>query len=60
MPEQIEALKTAGLRSSVITIVGGAPVTEDFARRNGVDLFGRDANEGVLVIEKALAAKRKG
>ena len=58
MPEQIEALKKAGLREKVITIVGGAPVTEDFARRNGVDLFGKDANEGVLAIEKALAARK--
>ena len=58
MPEQIEALKKAGLRDSVITIVGGAPVTEDFAKRNGVDLFAADANEGVLAIEKALAARR--
>jgi 5-methyltetrahydrofolate--homocysteine methyltransferase len=57
MPEQIEALAKAGLRDKVLTIVGGAPVTEDFARRNGVDLFGKDANEGVLVIEKALAAR---
>ncbi len=59
MPEQIEALKAAGLRDTVITIVGGAPVTEDFAKRNGVDLFGKDANEGVLAIEKALAARGK-
>lgn len=59
MPDQIEALKKAGLRESVITIVGGAPVTEDFAKRNGVDLFGKDANEGVLVIEKALAARTR-
>jgi methylmalonyl-CoA mutase cobalamin-binding domain/chain len=57
MPDQIKALSTAGLRDKVVTIVGGAPVTEDFARRNGVDLFGKDANEGVLVIEKALAAR---
>jgi methylmalonyl-CoA mutase cobalamin-binding domain/chain len=57
MPEQIEALIKAGIRDKVITIVGGAPVTEDFARRNGVDLFGKDANEGVLAIEKALAAR---
>ena len=59
MPDQIEALKKAGLRESVITIVGGAPVTEDFAKRNGVDLFGKDANEGVLAIEKALAARKR-
>jgi len=57
MPDQMQALSAAGLRGKVITIVGGAPVTEDFARRNGVDLFGKDANEGVLVIEQALAAR---
>jgi 5-methyltetrahydrofolate--homocysteine methyltransferase len=57
MPDQLDALKKAGLREKVITIVGGAPVTADFARRNGVDLFGKDANEGVLAIEKALASR---
>ena len=60
MPDQMKALSAAGLRDKVITIVGGAPVTEDFARRNGVDLFGKDANEGVHVIEKALAARGRG
>jgi 5-methyltetrahydrofolate--homocysteine methyltransferase len=54
MPEQMAALKEAGLRDRVITIVGGAPVSADFARRNGVDLYGKDANEAVKVIEKAL------
>ena len=57
MPGQMEALTKAGIRDKVLTIVGGAPVTEDFARRNGVDMFGKDANEGVLAIEKALAAR---
>ena len=57
MPEQMEALKKAGFREKVITIVGGAPVTKDFAERNGVDLFGKDANEGVLAIEEALAKR---
>jgi 5-methyltetrahydrofolate--homocysteine methyltransferase len=55
MPDQMAALKEAGLRDKVITIVGGAPVSADFARRNGVDLYGKDANEAVKVIEKALA-----
>jgi len=54
IPDQIEALEKAGLRDKVLTIVGGAPVTKDFADRNGVDLFGKDANEAVKVIEKAL------
>ncbi|MEW5815314.1 MAG: uroporphyrinogen decarboxylase family protein [Spirochaetota bacterium] len=52
--DQMEALKKAGLRDKVITIVGGAPVTQEFAERNGVDLYGKDANEAVLVVEKAL------
>jgi len=58
MPDQIAALKEAGLRDQVITIVGGAPVSADFAKRNGVDLYGKDANEAVKVIEKALARSR--
>jgi methylmalonyl-CoA mutase cobalamin-binding domain/chain len=57
MPEQMQALREAGLRNTTITIVGGAPVTKDFAERNGVDLFGRDANEGVLAIEAELARR---
>ena len=57
IPAQIEALEKAGLREKVLTIVGGAPVTKDFAERNGVDLFGKDANEAVKVIEKALKEK---
>ncbi len=58
IPEQLGALKEAGLRDKVLTIVGGAPVTEEFARRNGADLYGKDANEAVKVIEKALEGKK--
>jgi 5-methyltetrahydrofolate--homocysteine methyltransferase len=54
MPDQIAALKEAGLREKVRTIVGGAPVTQEFAERNGVDLYGMDANQAVKVIEQAL------
>jgi 5-methyltetrahydrofolate--homocysteine methyltransferase len=59
MPEQMEVLKKEGLRDRVITIVGGAPVTQEFAERNGVDLYGKDANEAVKVIEKALEERRR-
>jgi 5-methyltetrahydrofolate--homocysteine methyltransferase len=59
MPEQMEALKKEGLRDKVITVVGGAPVTQEFAERNGVDLYGKDANEAVKVIEKALEERRR-
>jgi 5-methyltetrahydrofolate--homocysteine methyltransferase len=60
IPDQMEALRKAGLRDKVLTIVGGAPVTPEFAERNGVDLYGKDANEAVKVIEKALAARKRG
>jgi len=59
IPDQMEALQKAGLRHKVITIVGGAPVTPEFAKRNGVDLYGKDANEAVRVIEKALMEKKR-
>ena len=55
IPDQIEALKKEGLHDRVLTIVGGAPVTADFAERNSIDLYGKDANEAVRVIEVALA-----
>ena len=54
IPDQMRALEEAGLRDKVLTIVGGAPVTQDFADRNGIDLYGKDANDAVKVIEKAL------
>ena len=60
IPDQMEALKEAGLRDKVITIVGGAPVTKEFAERNEVDLYGKDANEAVIIIEKALKSRNKG
>lgn len=57
IPDQIEALKKKGLRDKVLTIVGGAPVTMEFADRNNIDLYGKDANEAVKVIEEALAGR---
>ncbi|MGO9581834.1 MAG: corrinoid protein [Acidimicrobiales bacterium] len=41
----IEALENAGVRDQVKVIVGGAPVTEEFARSIGADGYGRDAGE---------------
>lgn len=53
----IEALQTAGLRSSVKIIVGGAPVTESFARDCGADGYASNAASAVE-IARALTAKR--
>lgn len=39
----IDALKDAGLRDSVKVMVGGAPVSEDFAKQVGADAYTDDA-----------------
>lgn len=47
-----DLLKEKGLKGKVKTMIGGAPVTERFAKRIGADAYGEDAAEAV---EKALA-----
>jgi 5-methyltetrahydrofolate--homocysteine methyltransferase len=49
MKVTIEALKTAGLRDKVKVIVGGAPVTEAYARQIGADGFSLNAARAVNV-----------
>jgi 5-methyltetrahydrofolate--homocysteine methyltransferase len=52
MPEQenvIKALEEAGLRSSVKVMVGGAPVTQEWADRIGADGYAPNAPEAVRV-----------
>ncbi len=51
MGEVINALKEAGIRDQVKVIVGGAPVTDDFAREIGADAYAPNASIGT---EKAL------
>ncbi len=43
----IDALKEAGLREQVRVIIGGAPVTEEWASDIGADAYGTDAANGV-------------
>jgi corrinoid protein of di/trimethylamine methyltransferase len=47
--EVIEALEAAGLRSKVKVMVGGAPVTPEWAEQIGADAFGRDAVQAVTI-----------
>ncbi|MDF2957154.1 MAG: Methanogenic corrinoid protein MtbC1 [Candidatus Alkanophagales archaeon MCA70_species_1] len=59
MPQQrvIEALKEAGLRDSVKVMVGGAPVSREWAERIGADGYGEDAIEAVAEAKKLLGIK---
>lgn len=52
MPEQqtvIEALEEAGLREQVKVLVGGAPVTQEWADRIGADGYAPNAPEAIKV-----------
>jgi len=56
MERTIQFLEEAGLRDSVRIMVGGAPVTEDFAQRIGADGYGRDAVAAVNLAREWLQA----
>jgi len=49
MESVVKALKEAGLREKVKIIIGGAPITQEFAEKIGVDAAARDAVEGVNI-----------
>jgi len=49
MKSVIQALEKAGLRSKVKVMIGGAPVTEAFARDIGADGFAPDASRAVAL-----------
>ncbi len=51
MGETIQALTESGLRDKVKVIIGGAPVSEEFARSIGADGYGDDGFEAVRVTE---------
>ena len=57
MGEVVAQLKARGLAGKVRTIVGGAPVTEAFAREIGADAYGFDAGNAVDVV-KGLVGRR--
>jgi 5-methyltetrahydrofolate--homocysteine methyltransferase len=47
MKDTIEALKEAGLRDRVAVLIGGAPVTQDYADEIGADGYAPDAASAV-------------
>jgi len=49
MKDTMEALKAVGLREQVKVMIGGAPVTEAYAREIGADGYGSDASQAVSV-----------
>jgi 5-methyltetrahydrofolate--homocysteine methyltransferase len=56
MKGTLEAIQEAGLRGKVKTMVGGAPVTERFAKEIGADGYAADAASAVDVVKSLIAA----
>ncbi|HSD48951.1 MAG TPA: corrinoid protein [Actinomycetota bacterium] len=52
----VEALTSAGLRDSVKVMVGGAPVTPEWATEIGADGFGEDAARAVSLARELVRA----
>jgi len=52
MKATIDALAESGARSQIKIIVGGAPVTEEFAAKIGADAYASDANAAKLRIRE--------
>jgi 5-methyltetrahydrofolate--homocysteine methyltransferase len=50
----IEALKQAGIRGKVKIMIGGAPVTDKYAREIGADCYGSDAGSAVTKAKEIL------
>ena len=57
MRDTIQALIDNGLRNDVKIIIGGAPVSEEFARSIGADGYGADGFDAVRKVEELLASK---
>ena len=54
----INALEKAGLRDQVIVMVGGAPVTQEYADVVGADGYAADASAAVVRAKELLAQRR--
>jgi len=55
MKTTIKALENAGLRKRVKVLVGGAPVTSQYAQQIGADGYGENANTAVSLARKIMA-----
>ncbi len=56
MREVIEMLDKEGLKDSVKIVIGGAPVSQDYADHIGADAYGYDAANAVICIKRLVTA----
>ena len=53
----VDRLKEEGIRDDIIVMIGGAPVTQDFADHVGADGYGEDAATAVDVARRLIAER---
>jgi 5-methyltetrahydrofolate--homocysteine methyltransferase len=58
MKVTIDALKEAGVREHIKVMIGGAPITENYARQIGADGYAPDASRAVALAKSLSAASR--
>ena len=56
MQRTIDLLKKEGLEHRIKTIIGGAPVSEEFAQRIGANAYGYDSTKAVECIKRLIIA----
>jgi 5-methyltetrahydrofolate--homocysteine methyltransferase len=56
METTLKALKDAGVRDQVKVMIGGAPITQDYANTIGADGFSPDASRAVAVAKSLISA----
>ena len=54
----INALEKAGIRDDVIVMVGGAPVTQEYADKVGADGYAADASAAVRLAKDLIERRR--
>ena len=54
MQTTIEALKTAGLRDKVKVIIGGAPLSQEYANQIGADGYAADASSASRLVRQLI------
>ena len=52
MENVIAELRNAAVRDEVKIIIGGAPITEEYAEKIGADAAAKDAVDGVRIIRQ--------
>jgi 5-methyltetrahydrofolate--homocysteine methyltransferase len=55
MESTIKAIEAAGLRDRVKIMIGGAPITAEYARRVGADGYARDASQAATLAREFIS-----